>query len=554
MNEIARIHLAKVPYDIELSAKKELEAYILALQQYAGDAELMQDIEIRITELLHARGVAQNGIISEADVAAIRQQLGEPEDFADEDTKPKQATTTDTGAGRTLYRDVDHAVLGGVLGGIAGFFRINPLWLRLAFIVLLIASFGTALLVYILLWIIVPPARTAAEKLQLAGKPVTLSSIRELSEQEELTPPDRSRPELLQRIIFFTLGTISLFAAIGAFVATAFGVGVAIVRPWEINEYLQLFDGWAIWTSLAFFVASGLLLTALFSLTTYAAFTRTVTKKLAIAAASIILAGILSFGAGGAIVAHQSWSLEREASAALVETSPALPAEFSQVKHLVVWIDDSYNTPFTNTPFVYTADQPPKASLEAMPGDKPEIKIEGATAYVTFKPNFKDPRYRYTQASFKLSGPKLEKLTINSGDGAMYTADSQDTFAVEANNGAILNVMGSYTNVTAQTRDNARIYLDVATVQNLAATTANYSGISAAIVRSLTVVQPTACAAAGVPASTIGLEAITSDVYTYNGAEREATSHSTPCGEVLIGNDRSPYSEYQSPRSHSSGM
>ena len=554
MNEIARIHLAKVPYDIELSAKKELEAYILALQQYAGDAELMQDIEIRITELLHARGVAQNGIISEADVAAIRQQLGEPEDFADEDAQPKQAIATDTGAGRTLYRDVDHAVLGGVLGGIAGFFRINPLWLRLAFIVLLIASFGTALLVYVLLWIIVPPARTAAEKLQLAGKPVTLSSIRELSEQEELTPPDRSRPELLQRIIFFTLGTISLFAAIGAFVATAFGVGVAIVRPWEINEYLQLFDGWAIWTSLAFFVASGLLLTALFSLATYAAFTRTVTKKLAIAAASIILAGILSFGAGGAIVAHQSWSLEREASAALVETSPALPAEFSQIKHLVVWIDDSYNTPFTSTPFTYTADQPPKASLEAMPGDKPEVKIEGTTAYVTFKPNFKDPRYRYTQASFKLSGPKLEKLTVNSGDGAMYTADSQDTFAVEANNGAILNIMGSYANVTAQTRDNARIYFDVATVQNLAATTANYSGISAAIVRSLTVVQPTACAAAGVPASTISLEGITSGVYIYNGTEREATSHSTPCGEVLIGNDRSPYSEYQSYRSHSSGM
>ncbi len=51
MKEITRIHIAKVPYDAEVEAKKELEAYLRTLEAYSNDSEIINDIEIRITEI-----------------------------------------------------------------------------------------------------------------------------------------------------------------------------------------------------------------------------------------------------------------------------------------------------------------------------------------------------------------------------------------------------------------------------------------------------------------------------------------------------------------------
>ena len=154
MNEITRIHIAKTPYDIEVIAKKEIEKYIKSLTSYANDVELLNDIEIRITELLADRGVMSNGVISNDDVTAIREQLGEPEDFiGDQSEKTFTGNKNDASENlveRKLYRNVDNAVLGGVLSGIASFFRIDSVWTRLAFVILFIMSAGTLTLVYIL--------------------------------------------------------------------------------------------------------------------------------------------------------------------------------------------------------------------------------------------------------------------------------------------------------------------------------------------------------------------------------------------------------------------
>lgn len=185
MNEITRIHIAKVPYDVETSAKRAIENYVKTLSAYANDDEILQDIEIRITEILSERGVQANGVISEADVKAIREQLGEPEDFMSEDDKKVAKDAEISGeATRKLFRSADDAILGGVLSGFAKFFNIDPIWFRLIFVVLLLASFGTAFLIYIILWLVIPPARTAAEKLQMSGRPVTLESIKEQSARE----------------------------------------------------------------------------------------------------------------------------------------------------------------------------------------------------------------------------------------------------------------------------------------------------------------------------------------------------------------------------------
>ncbi|MFZ1243249.1 MAG: PspC domain-containing protein, partial [Candidatus Saccharimonas sp.] len=152
MKEITRIHIAKIPYDIETGAKKELERYIKNLGLYADDPEVMVDVEVRMTELLSARGIQKDGVITREDIDAIRAQLGEPHDFANENSDITLGSETEplVNTPHRLYRDTDTPVLGGVLGGIARYFGIDPLWTRLGFLILCIPSMGTLFLAYMI--------------------------------------------------------------------------------------------------------------------------------------------------------------------------------------------------------------------------------------------------------------------------------------------------------------------------------------------------------------------------------------------------------------------
>ncbi len=218
MNEVTRIHIAKTAYDIEIAAKKQLEKYIKSLEIYTQDKEVITDIEIRITELLAERNVKAGGVITSEDVAAVRKQLGEPYEFADGDGDIAIGSEGEAN-NRRLYRSTDDAVVGGVLSGIATYFNVNPLWTRLVFVLLLFISFGLATVVYIVFWVITPAARTATQKLQLAGKDVTVDSIKELNMDEEKATPNRIAP-LIQNILSIGFGSLSALASVITLAAT----------------------------------------------------------------------------------------------------------------------------------------------------------------------------------------------------------------------------------------------------------------------------------------------------------------------------------------------
>lgn len=58
---------------------------------------------------------------------------------------------------RTLYRDTDDQKIGGVCSGLARYFDLDPLLVRVAFVAALLAG-GWSLIVYVLLWWLVDPA------------------------------------------------------------------------------------------------------------------------------------------------------------------------------------------------------------------------------------------------------------------------------------------------------------------------------------------------------------------------------------------------------------
>ncbi|MCL2451453.1 PspC domain-containing protein [Candidatus Saccharibacteria bacterium] len=187
MNEVTRIHLGRMTYEIDVEAKKELEKYIAAIKRSLGDAEIMDDIESRMTEILADRGVERDGVITSGDVAAMRAQLGEPRDFADDDQPSSDSEDwhdnlftrgRDDHSGRKYYRDTDNAMLGGVAAGLSAYTGWDLTLLRIAFVVAGVLSVGWALLIYIVVWIVAPAARTTSEKLEMRGEPVTLESLK----------------------------------------------------------------------------------------------------------------------------------------------------------------------------------------------------------------------------------------------------------------------------------------------------------------------------------------------------------------------------------------
>ena len=109
--------------------------------------------------------------------------MGQPEDYmVDEEIfedEPKRTyTSSRTSSTRKLYRDTESAYIGGVSSGLSHYFDVDPLWIRIAWVILFF-GFGTGILVYILLWILMPAAETTSEKLAMSGKPVNITNIEE---------------------------------------------------------------------------------------------------------------------------------------------------------------------------------------------------------------------------------------------------------------------------------------------------------------------------------------------------------------------------------------
>ena len=192
MNEITKIHLARVSYDIDVSAKKELEKYLSAVRKSLGEEiDAMEDIEIRMTEILATRGVVKDSVITENDIKAIKEQLGAPADFSGDDGSSKKTgedwrdnvfTRGKDGEKTTkkFYRDTDNAMLGGVIAGLAAYTGWDVTVLRILFAIFTIfPGWGSPILIYLVLWAVVPAAETASEKLEMRGEPVDIESIKE---------------------------------------------------------------------------------------------------------------------------------------------------------------------------------------------------------------------------------------------------------------------------------------------------------------------------------------------------------------------------------------
>lgn len=182
MNEITKIHLGRQAFTVAVDAHKELQEYLRAIKRHMGDTdEAVEEVEIRMAELLTERGVTGDKVVLPKDVDYLKEQLGKPGDFGDEEETERE----ESGAPKRLFRDTEDAMIAGVSAGIGKYFGIDPIWPRLAFIALIFAG-GSGILIYILLWLIVPEAKTSSDRLQMQGKPVTVDALKDVVERADV--------------------------------------------------------------------------------------------------------------------------------------------------------------------------------------------------------------------------------------------------------------------------------------------------------------------------------------------------------------------------------
>lgn len=171
MKKVININFQGRVTPIEETAYDVLKKYVESLRNFFanedGKDEIINDIESRIAELFSEQLKKGSTCITDDDVESIIAGMGRPEDFENDESNPSngqhtyqnnntQASTETSANNRgSLYRDINDKIFGGICGGLAAYFKIDPSIIRVIFVVFTFSG-GAGILLYILLWIILP--------------------------------------------------------------------------------------------------------------------------------------------------------------------------------------------------------------------------------------------------------------------------------------------------------------------------------------------------------------------------------------------------------------
>lgn len=212
MNKTIIININSIVFHIEEDAYEALRSYMIEIKRHFGNSEdsreILEDIENRIAEMFSER--IQSGrkeVINHEDVNQVIGQMGRVSDFETElghdpladapdvsGTESKeshqQEHTADTEpnsipfmTSKKLMRDMDDKVFGGVCSGLSHFFSIDSKWIRVIFVLFFLVG-GSGVLLYFVLWAVMPKALTRADRLAMKGEQANLQNFKKSFDEE----------------------------------------------------------------------------------------------------------------------------------------------------------------------------------------------------------------------------------------------------------------------------------------------------------------------------------------------------------------------------------
>ena len=174
------INLGGYSFNIDEDAYSELREYLRSLERhFAAEescSEILSDIETRLAEIFRTKMTNYKQVISIEDVFQTISVMGAPEDISENDKKTTKDKFASPGYHR-MYRDIDNRIIGGVCAGIGAYWDIDPVIVRIIFVALMFAG-GMGVLIYLILYIALPVARTTAQKIEMRGEPVNIHNIK----------------------------------------------------------------------------------------------------------------------------------------------------------------------------------------------------------------------------------------------------------------------------------------------------------------------------------------------------------------------------------------
>ncbi len=185
MKKTVSVNIKGLNFLVEEDAYELLQDYLERLKRVLSTAkdsnEILEDIELRIAELCSQRLNDSKSVIEMNDIQEIIAMLGEPEEYVEQDEEDQGSSTYQQyghHSERRLFRDTENATFAGVCAGIANYLHWDVVIVRAIFVLIfLFGGFGLPL--YIILWIIIPKAKSTIDKLRMKGRPITVETVRE---------------------------------------------------------------------------------------------------------------------------------------------------------------------------------------------------------------------------------------------------------------------------------------------------------------------------------------------------------------------------------------
>lgn len=244
MKKTFNINVAGFAFTIDDDAYGLLSNYLDTIEHafcHQDDShEIISDIESRIAELLLECTSSGSSIVSASDVENVIARVGKPEEMLEDDIKQDFDSSNESFSGshqfnesvtpppyvpptpkmkKKLFRDPQNTMVAGVCSGLAYYFNTDPTAVRLLTVLLTIISVSTMGIAYVILWLVVPEARTPYERMQMMGEQATVENI-----GRTVTDNFREENSSGQQT-----ANVSQPAGFGQFLATFFGVCTKIL-------------------------------------------------------------------------------------------------------------------------------------------------------------------------------------------------------------------------------------------------------------------------------------------------------------------------------------
>ncbi|MBT3871764.1 MAG: PspC domain-containing protein [Flavobacteriaceae bacterium] len=201
MNKTVNINLAGTFFHIDEDAFAKLTRYLDAIRRsfsdLNGQEEIIKDIEARISELFSEKINNTSQVITIKELDEVIAVMGQPEDYMvdeeifDDASSDQKNQTRNQSFYKQLFRDTDNKFIAGVSSGLGHYFSVDAIWIRLAWIAMVLLGFGAPILVYIVLWVLIPEALTTSEKLKMNREPVNISNIEKKIKEELKNASDK---------------------------------------------------------------------------------------------------------------------------------------------------------------------------------------------------------------------------------------------------------------------------------------------------------------------------------------------------------------------------